>query len=138
MNLLIIIIVTVLYAVIIGWTWSSLGDIDRKKKILITGSGILLITLLLFNISKNQIQYPDISAEKYVKNILVIIFTGINSIAILPYAAKMYDKIYEGTIEAQELKKKLVFIIILIILGIFLECGYMKDIQQGILNIAKK
>ena len=64
--------------------------------------------------------------------------TGINSIAILPYAAKMYDKIYEGTIEAQELKKKLVFIIILIILGIFLECGYMKDIQQGILNIAKK
>lgn len=86
MNLLIIIIVTVLYAVIIGWTWSSLGDIERKKKILITGIGILLvylITLLLFNISKNQIQYPDISAEKYVKNILVIIFTGINSIAIL-------------------------------------------------------
>lgn len=84
MNLLIIIIVTVLYAVIIGWTWSSLGDIERKKKILITGIGILLvylITLLLFNISKNQIQYPDISAEK---------------------------------------------------------CGYMKDIQQGILNIAKK
>ena len=37
MNLLIIIIVTVLYAVIIGWTWSSLGDIERKKKILITG-----------------------------------------------------------------------------------------------------
>ena len=169
MNLLIIIIVTVLYAVIIGWTWSSLGDIERKKKILITGVGILLvylITLLLFNISKNQIQYPDISAEKYVKNILVIIFTGINSIAILPYAAKMYNKIYEGTIEAQELKKKLVFIIflilleceylsyihilkiflveylsyihILIILGIFLECEYMKDIQQGILNIAKK
>ena len=66
MNLLIIIIVTVLYAVIIGWTWSSLGDIERKKKILITGVGILLvylITLLLFNISKNQIQYPDISAE---------------------------------------------------------------------------
>ena len=118
-----------------------LGDIERKKKILITGIGILLvylITLLLFNISKNQIQYPDISAEKYVKNILVIIFTGINSIAILPYAAKMYNKIYEGTIEAQELKKKLVFIIILIILGIFLECEYMKDIQQGILNIAKK
>lgn len=141
MNLLIIIIVTVLYAVIIGWTWSSLGDIERKKKILITGIGILLvylITLLLFNISKNQIQYPDISAEKYVKNILVIIFTGINSIAILPYAAKMYNKIYEGTIESQELKKKLVFIIILIILGIFLECEYMKDIQQGILNIAKK
>ena len=52
MNLLIIIIVTVLYAVIIGWTWSSLGDIERKKKILITGIGILLvylITLLLFN-----------------------------------------------------------------------------------------
>ena len=135
MNLLIIIIVTVLYAVIIGWTWSSLGDIERKKKILITGIGILLVYLI---ISKNQIQYPDISAEKYVKNILVIIFTGINSIAILPYAAKMYNKIYEGTIEAQELKKKLVFIIILIILGIFLECGYMKDIQQGILNIAKK
>ena len=139
MNLLIIIIVTVLYAVIIGWTWSSLGDIERKKKILITGILLVyLITLLLFNISKNQIQYPDISAEKYVKNILVIIFTGINSIAILPYIAKMYNKIYEGTIEAQELKKKLVFIIILIILGIFLECEYMKDIQQGILNIAKK
>ncbi len=67
---------------------------------------VYLITLLLFNISKNQIQYPDISAEKYVKNILVIIFTGINSIAILPYIAKMYNKIYEGTIEAQELKKK--------------------------------
>ena len=141
MNLLIIMVVTVLYAVIIGWTWSSLGDIERTKKILIIGIGILviyLITLLLFNISKNQIQYPDISAEKYVKNILVIIFTGINSIAVLPYIAKMYNKTYEGTIEPQELKKKLLFIIVLIILGTFLECGYMKDIQQGILNMSKK
>lgn len=98
---------------------------------------VYLITLLLFNISKNQIQYPDISAEKYVKNILVIIFTGINSIAILPYAAKMYNKIYEGTIEAQELKKNSVYYNTNNIRNI-LECGYMKDIQQGILNIAKK
>ncbi len=35
-------------------------------------------------------------------------------------------------------KMAMLGLIILIILGIFLECEYMKDIQQGILNIAKK
>ena len=135
---LIIIITIILYAVLIAWTWNNLGGIEKTKKIATIAIGILmmyLITLVVFSISKTGVQYSQIEIEKNVRNILVAIFTGLNSLIILPFLAKQLDKIHEGEIEKEKFSKKLAILVILFTICMFVECGYMKSTQQGILKI---
>lgn len=137
---LIIGIIIVIYLVVIAWTWNNLGGIAKTKKILVIAIGVLIayiITLVLFYLSKNGIKYEEIIIEKKIRNVLVAVFTGVNSIVILPYAAKLMDKMYEGEIEQKVLLKKMFIMIGIFLICMFLECGYMKDVQQGILKISQ-
>lgn len=137
---LIIGIIIVIYLVLIAWTWNNLGGIAKTKKILVIAIGVLIayiITLVLFYLSKNGIKYEEIIIEKKIRNVLVAVFTGVNSIVILPYVAKLMNKINEGEIEQKVLLKKMFIIVGIFLICMFLECGYMNDVQQGILKISQ-
>ena len=95
---LIIIMIFILYSVVIGWTWNNLGDIDKIKKILIIAGeifAICLITLIVYAISKNGIDYTNEKVENSVKIIIVSLFTGFNSLIILPFLNKQIIKLKE-------------------------------------------
>lgn len=136
---LIISIIIAIYVLLIAWVWNNLGRIDKSKKILILLIGILivyLITLMIFNISKNGINYEQKIMAKDIRRILVTMFTGLNSLIILPFVSKILERIFENEIEQNEVSKKLIIIVVIFVTCMFLECGYMKDIQQGILDMA--
>ena len=85
---LIILMIFILYSVVIGWTWNNLGDIDKKKKILIIAGEIIaiyIITLIVFGVSKNGIDYTNKDVEGNVKTVIVALFTGFNSLILLPF-----------------------------------------------------
>ena len=135
---LIISIIIAIYVLLIAWVWNNLGQIDKNKKILtiLIGTAIVyLITLIVFNISKSGINYEQKLMEKDIRRILVTMFAGVNSLIILPYVAKIIERIYENQMERQEVLKKLSIIVTIFIICMFLECGYMKNIQQGILDM---
>ena len=136
---LIISIIIAIYVLLIAWVWNNLGTIDKSKKILILLIGTLmvyLITLIIFNISKNGINYEQKIMEKDIRRILVTMFTGLNSLIILPFVSKILERMLENEIEQKEVSKKLSIIVIIFIICMFFECGYMKNIQQGILDMA--
>ncbi len=136
---LIVIITIVLYALVIIWTWNSLGKIKIIKKVLMLGIGMLMmccITFVIFNLSKEGVKYDQQVIEQEIKKILVVVFTGVNSLIILPYFAKLFEKLQAKEIEQKQVGKKIIIMIIIFIVGMFLECGYMKDVQQGILEIS--
>lgn len=88
---LVIITIILIFFVLIIWTYKNLGDIEKNKKIAYIILGIIItyiITLIIYTFSKGQIQYPNEQIEKAIKNILVILFTGINACIIMPYIAK--------------------------------------------------
>ena len=135
---LIISIIIAIYVLLIAWVWNNLGTIDKTKKILIILIGtaiVYLITLIVFNISKSGINYGQKLMEKDIRRILVAMFTGLNSLIILPFVAKLIERIHENQIEQQEVSKKLSIIVVIFVICMFLECGYMKDTQQGILDM---
>ena len=137
---LIICITIAIYILLIAWTWNNLGRIEKTKKILLIIIGTLItyiITLFLFYLSKKGIEYKEIIIEEKIRNILVVIFTGVNSIIILPYIAKLLDKVQEGEIEKEIFLRKVFIIIVIFLIFMFFECGYMHDAQQGILNISQ-
>lgn len=138
--LLIIIMTFILYSVVIGWTWNNLGDIKKIKKILIIAGEILviyLITLVIYAISKNGIDYTNKDVEKDIKIVVVILFTGFNSLVILPFLNKQIIKLKEKEVNEKNVVKKLAIVLVIFIICIIFECGYMKDTQKGILNVQK-
>ena len=116
----------------------SIASIDKNKKIavIIIGNIVMcIITLIIFNISKNGISYDNVELQTAVRNIIVSIFTGINGIIVIPQIAKVLEKIEEGEIDKKEVLRRLIIILIIFIACVIFECGYIKDTQKGIVQI---
>ena len=77
-----------------------------------------------------------IDIEKSIGKVVVILFTGLNSISTTITVGRNIKKTeQDGEIDTNILFKRLIVIGVIFLICIFLECGYMKDIQLGILNI---
>lgn len=137
---LIVLMIFVLYSVVIGWSWNNLGDLDKIKKILVITLEIVImyiITLIIFAISKGGIEYINSDVEGNIRNVIVILFTGFNSLIVIPFLNKQIIKLKEKETKEKQIIKRIVIMIFIFIICIFFECGYMKDIQKGILNVQK-
>ena len=139
--MIISLIVIILLLVLFGWTWHSLGKIEKTTKIACIIGGILvvyIITLVIYNISKTGIIYENKEAMKLIQNVFASLFTIINCYIILPYVFRKLDQINNDEIEKGQLKKSIIILVIIIlILGIF-ESSYLGNIQQGILSMINK
>ena len=135
---IIIIITLAIYAVLIAWTWYSLGFIEKPKKIAFIVGGIIsigIITLILFGMTQKDITYENREMKNIVKNIIVPIFTAVNGILVLPQIGKILDKRNEDEIKLEQLKKRVIILIVIFLLCLIFEVGYMKEVQEGILTM---
>ena len=135
------VIITILIAIVlvmISWTWHNLGEVDKSKKIatiIISFLIVFLLTLIVFNISTNGVQYENKEIEQNVRNVLVAVFTIINGFIIIPAFSKTFGRINDKTIEFNQAKNHFIFLIIIFIIVLVIECSYLKGVQQGILDI---
>lgn len=135
---LIIVVTIIVYMILLGWTWSTLGDLDRIRKIIIIFFEVLImyvITLIIFGISENGLVYTSKNAQNDIRNVMVIIFTGINSLIVIPYINKQIIKLKEKEIEKENLIKKSIILCVIFVIFLVIECGYMKDTQKGIIKM---
>lgn len=134
----IITLIIAMFLVLISWVWHNLGNVSQSKKIctiIISFIIVFLITLLLFNISKNEIQYDKPEEMENVRNVLVLVFTIINGLIILPAFTKTLGRINSKEIEKTQAKNHFIFLLVIFVIILFIECGYLKNVQQGILDI---
>ena len=98
---------------------------------------IFVITLIAYAISKNGIDYTNKDVESSIKAVIVALFTGFNSLIILPFFNKQIIKLKEKEAEEKSIVKKLAIMFLIFIVCLIFECGYMKDTQKGILQVQK-
>ena len=113
-NLIIIIVTIILFLVLIGWTWSNLASIDKNKKIvfmLISIVVMMIVTLIIFSISKIGVNYENENMVGPVRVLLVAVFTSLNGFVVIQYIAKIFGKTYEQIIDEEEAKKKIAIIL---------------------------
>lgn len=130
-------IIIVIYLISIAAIWTSLENEGKTKKISIIIIGILamfLITNIIFNISKSTINYENIELQKNMRQIILWLFTGLNSL-FLPATIRNIVKTKNGEQDENALKVKILVLAIIFILVMILECGYIKDIQEKTINI---
>ena len=140
MNVMIYIIIAVLFAVLLFWTWNNEKNFEKgssKAIFMIIGLIALgIVTLIIFNISKSGIEYPNVNILKEVRKIALLIFIPINGYLSLPHIANLKYEIDEGTDE-QKTKRKIIILGVVIIIAVILEIIYLKDFQKGIIDILK-
>lgn len=133
----ILIISIVIFLLAIKFTWQNLSDLDNSKKIIyiVIGSLInIIISLIIFNLSKGEIDY-DIDALNKMKMVLISVITPINMLITLPFVANTIDKIRYKEIEEEKLQKRIIFYALFIIIFLIFEINYLKDIQLGAMQI---
>lgn len=138
---IIIVIILAIFCVLIIGTWHYLGSVEKSKKTIFILIGVLvsyLMTLFVFSISKSGITYPSKEIESMVQNIIVLVFTGLNGILILPYLGRLLDKINEDELTKKQFQKRIIILIIAIIVIFVFESNYLRGTQTGILDIYQK
>ena len=135
---LIIVGAILIFVISIIWVWHNLGNIGRTKKITFILVGLLimyLITVCIYNFSNPDITYPSEEIKKTVSNTLILVFTGLNTLIFLPFIANVFDKILEEEIEIQQAKRRMIILLVIFVICIFIEKGYLENTQEGIINI---
>lgn len=135
---IIISIIAIMFIILIGWTWSSLGNVNKKQKIIYIICGIVVVyifTSIIYGISKIGIVYESQEAKHLIQRIFVLIFTIINGYLLLPYIFKKIDEINNDEIQKETFYKSIKKIIIGIIVLLIIEIVYFKNIQNGILKM---
>ena len=133
----IIIGIIIIYLLVISWSWNSLEDTETPKKLLIIFAGIVavfLITQIVFSMSKSGVNYENNDIEKSVGQVIVLLFTGVNSL-VIPFITRTFKKKENGEIEDNVFKVRMIIICVIFLICLFLECGYMTDTQEGILRV---
>lgn len=138
MQIFISAIIIIIYLVAIAKTWTNLEELEKHKKIIIIGIGIIvlyLVTNIIFSISTNSIEYQNGNMQNSVKNMLTILFTGINALIFIPWITKNVVKLKNNEIEKKIFQMKLLIIGTVFVVCMIVENIYMKNIQKGILDI---
>lgn len=134
----IIIVAIIIYFILIAWTWKSLGEVEKNKKVIYILIGIsimYLLTVIVFYIAKAGITYESKEIQNNIQNVLVNLFTGINGIIAMPQIGKIFDKINEGEIEKNQIMRRILILFLIFMIFLIFETGYMKDTQVGILMV---
>ena len=135
---LIIIGAILIFVVSIVWMWHNLGNIEKPRKIAFIMIGLLIMygfTIILYNSSSSNIVYPSEEIQKTVSNTLILVFTGLNALIFLPFIANLVDKILEEEIERQQVQRRMIIILMILVICIFGEKAYLESTQEGIINI---
>ena len=127
-----------IFIISIVWIWHNLGNIEKPRKILFIFIGLLiiyLITVLLYHLSSSDITYPSEEVQKTVSNTLIWVFTGLNALIFLPFIANLVDKILGEEIDKKQAKRRIIILLIIFVICVFVEKGYLGSTQEGIINI---
>ncbi len=134
----IITLIIAIFLILISWTWNNLGNIDKTKRvitIIVSLIIIAIITLIVFNISKSSVNYKSEEEVSAVRVVLVILFTFVNGLVIMPSIAKTLNSINNKEITKEQAGKRFLIAIVIFIIVLIFECGYLTSIQNGILDI---
>ena len=138
MSIAIYLIIILIFAIYIVWTWNSTGQFKQNStRILFLIVGTLFIsvlTLILFSFSKIGIEYPKIEMMKDVRKMLLFVFIPINGFFILPQIANIVNVKMEESETNEQVRKRITKLGITLLIIIILECMYFKNMQTGLIN----
>ena len=137
--LVILSFILILNIVSIVLMYYCLGDLEKKEKLIFIAAGtaiMYILTTIVYWISTNNIEISEVSETG--KNLITFLFVPINGLLILPIFAKSYYSNKMGTLNSNILKKRGIFLGVILLILLVIECIYFKNIQVQVVNLLKE
>lgn len=134
---LMILLSFVIYTVGIVAIYYSVPLLEKNKKIQLIVIGViatLIITMIICAITTGGIDGYKKEMINATKNTAILIFAPINLIVLIPYIGNSLNKLKDEKINEEALKKRFIIAIILLIVLVIIELGYIKNFQIGLLR----
>ena len=136
---LIYFIITVLFIIYIVCVWNSTKEFEtvimRISFILVGTLFIMILTLIIFWISKFGILYPKKEMVGEVRKIILLSFIPINGFITLTQASTIFAQAKSGMVSKEDMEKKIKRLVIIFIVLVVFEVIYFKNIQNGMIKI---
>lgn len=126
----------VIFLILIKWVLHNMSGLENKTKVIYLVVGIIvisIISLIIFNISRGKIEYPNEQVFKEIRKMLLLLFIPMNGLIILPYLASLLEKIKLEEIKQDSLMKKIIIFAVIVIVILIFESKYLMNSQIGIL-----
>ena len=136
----ILIILVILLLVLIGWTWNTLGTIEKSTKIKCIIIGLItlyIFTFILYSISSIGINYENKSAVNILRNVYVLLATIVNGYFVLPFIFKKLEQINNEEIQKDKFRKQMFILFIVLVILAVMEIEYFGNVQHRLMNIVK-
>ena len=135
---LVIVTIIITFTILIIWTYHSLGNMEKSKKVIYIIAELIVVfiaTYITYGMSKGKIEYSNDAVMKYIQNILVPLFTGINGLFVMPFFSRGIESAFQENMKTNKLLKRAILCVGILLILLIFECGYMTTTQQGILKI---
>ena len=93
------------------------------------------ITSIICAIGSNGIEVENEEALKQTVNVVKLIFTPINALMLLTILGNTFGKVKDKVLEEGKASKRVIIFIILFIIVLFFETGYIRNFIEGVLQI---
>jgi succinate dehydrogenase hydrophobic anchor subunit len=135
-------VILVLFMVLIFWTWNNLKNVEEVKNrvIFIIGGifALFIVTFIIFCISKIGLTYPNKEALGQVRKITIFLFLPLNGFISLPHIASLIVDIRDGNKDEKMLKNRIKILSVIILVAVIFEIIYLKDFQNGIIQMLER
>lgn len=113
-------------------------NIEKTKKLIYTmiSMGVMyILVLIIYFFSSIGL---DKEATKQAKDMITFSFVPVNSIILLPFLIRSFNKSKNREITTEQLNKRALIMIIIAIALVIGEFFYFKNIEKGIIDIANE
>lgn len=131
-------IVIALYALLFVWVKANMNSFEKGKVIkwiVIGGVITLVISIILVIGNKIELQNKQIQNTMNIVNICIL--APINALISLPYMASIRNRLKQKVITEEKAKRKWIIAIIIFVIILCIESGYVKSFQDILLAIQK-
>jgi len=128
----------ILYMLLFVWINKNMYAINSKPKVIyMVGMLIIifLLTYILYNLGGNPIGKELGKLANTFNRTMIVIFTGINGLVIMPYIGLVLNKYKEKIIDDSGFKKRIIIIGVIFVVFLIFEFNYMKDMQTNMLEM---
>lgn len=135
MNIYLMIAMILANIIAIGLVYQFIKKLPKKEIIIFLGISVgtvYIIISLVYWLSGFGI---DKTIHEGCKNFVTYLFVPINMILFVPYLASRYDKLKQGKIRQEDLKKKAILIGVLLVIVLIGEYFYFTNIQKNVTSM---
>lgn len=139
MFFIIALIVIALYALLFVWVKANMNSYEKSEIFRFIGiGGIIALVISIILVLMNKIELQNVQIQNTMNLVNICLFAPLNALILLPYIGRVLNKVKQKKMTKEKGKQKIIIGIIVFMIILMIESGYVKSFQDIMIAIQNK